>query len=239
MENINSKSTVSKPSVLSRIKLAFHNITKTEWLLILTGICGVATVLMNIYASITIDVLNIGLTVADRGILISWSVFAISNVITEAYGKKTAVRVFTSISFIVLLFSFISYAVSFIPSSYTDGAAAFKLIIANQPRVIISSIVAFWVGNYINSAIIDKLKQRRKHDNKAWFAFRSIVSTIVGQFFDNALFLLLAFGGIWPILSIFTAAVGGVIIETIVESFFIPLITIPLTKHIQSIEVTE
>jgi uncharacterized PurR-regulated membrane protein YhhQ (DUF165 family) len=65
------------------------------------------------------------------------------------------------------------------------------------------------------------------------------VSTIFGQFVDNALFATLAFAPIgvsafemtWR--DIFTSSCFGTFMETVNESIFVPFITIPLSTKLQ------
>lgn len=222
------------------------SLSKTDWLVLLGAICCTATVIMNIYTQVPVAVPFFGRAITDRGLFVSWIVFMVSNVITEAYSKEKAIKVSTFAMVIAFFISCLGTILSFIPiplggtpediSYYESVSGAFTTLLRGQIRIVISSAIAFWIGNFINSTIIDKMKQKRKNDNKFWFAFRAIISTIIGQFVDNILFMTLAFGGVWAWMDILTAVAIGTILETIVESFFIPFVTIPVTLHIQKLE---
>lgn len=186
----------------------------------------------------------------DGGLLISWVVFLTSTIITEVYGKEEAIKVSTVSAIISFVISTIAAIEVYIPTlpEYAEQAYCFSQIFSNGPRTIISSVSAFWLGNVIHVEIIDRLKQKaeaRHPGSKGMLAFRSVVSTVIGQFCDNALFQYLAFMPLgisayemgW--MDIFTCVVTGTILETIVESFFIPFITIPVTAKLQQLKSRE
>ena len=71
------------------------------------------------------------------------------------------------------------------------------------------------------------------------------MSTLIGQLVDNALFMILAFAPIglsvyemaWK--DIASSVLSGTVIELVVEAFFVPLITIPMTKRIREVKAKE
>ena len=194
-------------------------LNKKEWLLALTGTYCVVAVMMNI---LCVKPLNFGtsFTLMDGGLLVSWLVFLIANVITEVYGKRTAQFVAGVATLVALFVSIVAALEVYIPTlpEYAEQNEHFKFIFNNGPRTIISSAIAFYIGN---------------------IAARAVLSTIIGQFVDNALFDILAFAPIglsafemqWK--DIATIVLVGTPIETAIEAFFVPLITIPLTRFLQ------
>lgn len=199
----------------------------------------VIAVLMNIYAMKPLGTEN--LMVCDAGLTISWLVFLIANIITEVWGRKEAERLFTFATVLSLSFAVLAALLVKIPSPAPEQAEAFKLIFSNGPRTILASVSAFWVGNWVNVVIIDKIKSKISHDSNVKFFSRSAISTFIGQIVDNAMFEVLAFAPLgisvfeltWS--QILTAVVLGSLLELAVESLFVPLITIPCTKHIQNL----
>ncbi len=213
-----------------------------EWLIILSVTYTVIAVTMNIFCMKALS-FGTGIIICDGGLLISWGTFLISNVIIEVWGEeksRTIINIATVVSFSAML---IGRLIVYIPTldEYSEQAQAFAMIFSNGPRTIISSATAFWCGNRINVHIIAVMKDRLKEEkkmNKVLFFIRASFSTLIGQFVDNAIFSTLAFAPIglsvyemlWK--DIFTSIISQTIIELVVESTFVPIITIPLTSKI-------
>ena len=92
---------------------------------------------------------------------------------------------------------------------------------------------------------MDKLRNRaaakNKEGAKGLLFFRAVVSTIFGQFVDNMLFATLAFAPIGLSLfetswtTILTTSLFGTFMESIIESLFVPFITIPVSTRLNKI----
>ena len=219
-----------------------RKLTSQECLIGLSVIYVVVAVTMNIFCMKSLS-FGSSIIICDGGLLISWGVFLISNVIVEVWDKRTAVVLASFaavVSFIVMVIGRLIVLIPTLPS-YDEQAHAFALVFSNGPRTIIASVTAFWVGNYVNVHIIHVIKEslrRKEKANRFFFFLRAAVSTLFGQFADNIVFMALAFGpfGIsvyemaW--YDIITAGLSGTVIELVVESFFVPTITMPLVKWI-------
>lgn len=218
---------------------------KADWLLGLTGAYCVISVMMNLLCTKPMS-FGTGFVWMDGGLVISWIVFLISNVVTEVYGKRTAIvmaAVATVVGFFVNVVAALEVHLPTLPE-YADQARHFAHIFSNGPRTILASAVAFFIGNAVNCEIIDRFRRRaeeKRNDNGWRFTFRAVFSTIIGQFFDNGIFEVLAFAPLGISLfeirwvDIGTAVVASTLIETVVESCFVGLITIPLTRHLKGI----
>lgn len=220
-----------------------------DWLICLSLVYGVVAVTMNIFC---MKGLSFGspIIICDGGLLISWLVFLISNVVVEVWDERTSFRIVSvtaCVSFVVMM---IGRLIVFIPTlpEYADQANAFAQVFSNGPRTMFSSVTAFWVGNLVNVHIIYKIKRRleeKSRDNGFLFFLRAALSTLIGQLVDNALFMTLAFAPIglsvyemaWK--DIASSVLSGTVIELVVEAFFVPLITIPMTKRIREVKAKE
>ena len=218
--------------------------TAQECLIGLSVIYVAVAVTMNIFC---MKALSFGTSViiCDGGLLISWLVFLTSNVIVEVWDERTAVFLSTVAAIVSFVLMVIGRLIVFIPTlpEYAEQKHAFALIFSNGPRTIFASVTAFWVGNLVNAHIIYRIKQaleKRHRDNGVKFFGRAAFSTLVGQFVDNILFMALAFAPIglsvyemsW--FDIMTAVLSGTILELVVESCFMPFITMPLTRWLQN-----
>ena len=79
-------------------------------------------------------------------------------------------------------------------------------------RVSIASIVMYFVSNYADVYLFDLL--RKKFPNKLWLS--NNVATIVCNCLENFLFGILAFAGVFPIVTIIEMQIVGCIIEMII-----------------------
>jgi hypothetical protein len=224
-------------------------LSSREWLIVLSVIYVVVAVMMNIFC---MKALSFGSSViiCDAGLLISWGVFLISNVIVEVWDERTSlvlVSFAAIVSFSVMLLALLIVRIPTLPE-YQDQADAFAKVFSNGPRTIVASVVAFWTGNFINTHIIYKVRmkhQREKTDNNIYFFLRAAFSTLIGQLVDNAIFMILAFAPIglsvyeMNMYDIMTAVLSGTVIELVVETCLVPFITIPLTGKIKRVKAQE
>ncbi len=222
-------------------------LTSGDYLLFLAIALAVISTTMNIFCMKSLS-FGTPIILCDAGLLISWGVFLISNVITEVWNEKTALKLVTFSALASFFIMVIARAIVFIPTlpDYHDQADAFARIFSNGPRTIISSITAFLIGNYVNVHIIQKIKDAlANRDNRVFFFLRASFSTLVGQLIDNAVFMFMAFAPIglsvyeMNIFDIITAVLSGTVIELVVESCLVPFITIPLTGHIKKVMAKE
>ena len=78
------------------------------------------------------------------------------------------------------------------PAPDWTGQAAYEQVFGQVPRIVFASICAFWVGEFVNSYVLAKMKiwTQGRH---LWT--RTIGSTIAGEGVDSLIFYPLAFWG--------------------------------------------
>ena len=220
-----------------------RKLSSQECLIGLSVIYVVVAVTMNIFCMKSLS-FGSPIIICDGGLLISWGVFLISNVIVEVWDERTSIVLVTFAAVVSFAVMLIARLIVFIPTlpEYAEQANAFALIFSNGPRTIFASVTAFWVGNFVNVHIIYKIKlalERKAKDNRILFFVRAAFSTLIGQLVDNVLFMVLAFAPVgisvyemaW--YDIMTAVLSGTVIELVVESCLVPFITIPLVSWIR------
>ena len=229
---------------MSELKASRRTATSQECLIALSvGYVAVA-VTMNIFC---MKALSFGtyIILCDGGLLISWLVFLLSNVVVEVWDERTAIYLTTFSAITSFVLMVIGRLIVFIPTlpEYAEQANAYAMIFSNGPRTIVASVMAFWVGNLVNVHIIFRIKtalEKRRKDNRVRFFLRAAFSTLIGQLVDNALFMVLAFAPIGLSLyemawfDIMTSVFSGTVIELVIESCFVPFLTIPLTRWLQN-----
>ena len=217
-----------------------------DYLIVLSMLYASVSLAMNIFC---MKPLSWGTSVvfSDGGQTISWIVFLISNVIVEVWGERESVKVVSFAAFTTFFLLIIGRLLVMVPvlPEYFEQNNAFSLIFSNGPRTIISSIIAFWIGGFINVKIIAVMKKATKKDGRFAFFIRASFSTLIGQLIDNALFMILAFAPIGISLyemmwkDILSSVIIGTVIELLIESCMVPFVTIPLSRDIAAINKTE
>ncbi|MCV5225091.1 queuosine precursor transporter, partial [Escherichia coli] len=69
-----------------------------------------------------------------------------------------------------------------------------NLIFGQTPRIVVASLTAFWIGEFVNSYVLKKMKM---WTSGRFLWMRTIGSTIMGEIADSAVFYPVAFFGIW------------------------------------------
>lgn len=143
----------------------------------------------------TVDLPGIGAWPFGAGILFFPISYVIGDVLTEVYGYGRARRCIWAGFGALLFMAFMAWVVVALPPAPDwDGQAAYEAVFGQVPRIVMASIVAFWVGEFANSFVLAKMKiwTRGRH---LWT--RTIGSTVVGQGVDSLIFYPLAFYGLW------------------------------------------
>jgi len=160
----------------------------------------VILVVSNIASSAKIVDLGISLfsipLVFDGGTLLFPLAYVLGDVLTEVYGFKTARRViFTGFAALVLT-ALVFLLLGALPaeenwSAETGGNAAFNAILGgiSYGGIVLASLSAYLVGELSNAMILSRLKVKMK-GRLLWV--RTISSTLVGEFLDTSIFVLIA-----------------------------------------------
>lgn len=210
---------------------------KQQYIGFFMAVYAVFTVVQNLFEMKTLG--TPAFAFAGGGILLSWATFMIMDITTELFGKKETMKIYTFAGLINLFIVVLSQVVILIPGVYPEQNAAFAQIFSNGVRTALASFAAFWFGNFVNMQIMIKLKSKANSNSKFLLFIRAVVSTIFGQFVDNLLFATLAFAPIGLSLfetswtTILTTSLFGTFMETIIESCFVPFITIPVAMKIK------
>lgn len=210
---------------------------KQKYLGVFMAIYAVFTVVQNLFEMKTLGTAKFSF--AGGGIMLSWATFMIMDITTEVFGKKATMKVYTFAGLLNLFIVLLAQIVIAIPGVYPEQNAAFAQIFSNGIRTALSSFAAFWFGNFVNMQIMAGMKAKAHSNSKFLFFLRAVISTIFGQFVDNLLFATLAFAPIglsafemaWK--DILTSSLFGTFVETVVESCFVPFITIPVARKIE------
>ncbi|MFD0944254.1 queuosine precursor transporter [Savagea faecisuis] len=186
----------------------------------LTGIFVGLLLLSNVIA---VKLIAIGdWVVLPAAVIIYVFTYPILDVITETYGKKYARRtVFAGLIAQVFALGFIWIAIRFPAAPFYENQQAFELIFAGSFRVTLASLIAYAVSQNIDVIIFDRLKKRHG-TKKLWL--RNNASTMVSQFADTAIFILIAFTGTMPIQALLIMIASQYIFKFIVAILDTPIV---------------
>jgi len=157
-------------------------------------------VISNIASSAKIVDLGISLfsipLVFDGGTILFPLAYVLGDVLTEVYGFKTARRVILTGFVALALTTVVFFVLGKLPpeagwSAETGGNAAFNAILGgiSYGGIVLASLSAYLVGELSNAIILSRLKVKMK-GKMLWV--RTIGSTLVGEFLDTAIFVLIA-----------------------------------------------
>ena len=163
----------------------------------------------------------------DGGTLLFPLVYVLGDVLTEVYGFKTARRViwtgFASMLLAVLVF----FVLGLLPSeaiweAETGGNTAYHAILGGMSYggIVLASLSAYLVGEFSNAAILSRIKVKMK-GRMLWV--RTISSSLVGQFLDTIIFVLIAtVTGVFPWEIFWSLVITNYILKCSIEAAMTP-----------------
>jgi len=169
----------------------------------------------------------------DGGTLLFPLSYIFGDVLTELYGYKNSRSVIWMGFFMALIMSIVFIVVGKLPpAAGWDNQAAYDAILGLTPRIVCASLIAYFCGEFSNSFILAKMKILTKGK---WLWTRTIGSTVVGEFVDSTLFIMIAFFGILPGSLLLTLIISNYLFKTAVEVLFTP-ITYKVIKFLKNRE---
>lgn len=148
--------------------------------------------------------------------------YLFGDILTEVYGYARSRKVIWA-GFGGLIFaSVMAYVVTSLPAARTMSLGqidALNLIFGQTPRIVAASLIAFWVGEFVNSFVLAKLKILT---SGKWLWMRTIGSTIFGEMADSLIFYPIAFFGTWSNEQLISVMIGNYFIKVLWEVLATP-----------------
>lgn len=164
---------------------------------------------------------RLGPATFTAGILVFPISYIFGDVLTEVYGFNRARRIIYVGLFANLFMALTLWvAIQLPPALGWNLQREFETVHSLIPRIVIASILAYVAGELTNSFVMSRLKIKT-NGRHLWF--RTITSTIAGQFVDTGLFVLIAFKGIFPNNLLATAIISGWLFKCLYEAVATPL----------------
>lgn len=148
------------------------------------------------------------------GVVLWPIVFVMTDVINEYFGIK-GVKFLSNLAIVLILYAFVMvyFAIQLSPNEWWDGTSglrdepgnsiasmdlAFKRIFGQGLWIIFGSLIAFLIGQILDVFVFHKIK-KITGEKKVWL--RATGSTLVSQFIDSYVVLIIAFyiGADWSL----------------------------------------
>jgi len=191
------------------------------------GIYIACEIIANVTASKPITVFGIS---APGGVFIYALTFTLIDLINERLGKAGARRVVVAAFAANILLALYTMLIIELPSpSFFTGGDAFRTALGSTPRIVAASLAAYIVSSLIDVEVFAAWK--RRIGGHKWA--RVLVSNTMSTGIDSTVFVVLAFGGTVPIVSLIA---GQYLIKMAVTFVSIPLIY--ATRYIKESDST-
>jgi hypothetical protein len=164
--------------------------------------------------------------------------YLFGDILTEVYGYARSRKVIWA-GFGALIFaSFMSFVVTSLPNAKTvtpEQQQAVSLIFGQTPRIVLASLTAFWLGEFVNSFVLAKMKL---FSGGKFLWMRTVGSTILGEFADSLVFYPIAFYGLWSNEQLISVMIGNYFIKVLWEVLATPLtyIIVNFLKRAENID---
>lgn len=198
-----------------------------RWFHVVTAVFVTALIISNIIA---VKLVNIFGLILPAAVILFPVAYIFGDVLTEVYGYARARQVIWTGFFANLLAVAAIWIGGQLPPAPfwalgpfdSPGAAqqAYQAILGFTPRLLLASFIAYLIGEFLNSFVLAKLKLRTE-GRLLWL--RTISSTIIGQGADSAVFISIAFWGVFPGLAIGQAILSQWLFKVVYETLATPL----------------
>lgn len=154
----------------------------------------IATIAANIEVLILVRAFGLEMTLGN---VLFATTFTCTEILSEMEGKEYAkkavwIGISTTIVFIIITQSWFL----FLPAEGDVVSDAVRIVFANSPRVMLSSLAVYAICQFVEVYVYDWVWKLMKNTHKLLWV-RSNVATLVAQLVNTVLFTLFAFTGIY------------------------------------------
>jgi uncharacterized integral membrane protein (TIGR00697 family) len=199
--------------------------------LLMSVLFSVCLVTSNLLATKTFQVFGI---TATAGVLVFPLSYIVNDCIAEVWGyRKVRLVIWTGFAanFLVIVFSQLAIMLPGAPF-WMENEGGFNFVFGLAPRIAFASLAAFVVGSFLNAYVMSRMKVRSGGKR---FSVRAIVSTLVGETADSAIFFPIAFAGIMPAEVIVGMVLTQAALKSAYEAAVLPL-TAAVVKAVKRVD---
>lgn len=191
----------------------------------LYALTPIATIVANIEVLLVIKAFGWTQTLGNLPFAVT---FLITDILSECEGKREAnkavsIGIFSSIFFLIASQLWLLYT----PDPADTHMPAFRVIFANTPRLIISSLLVYAISQFTDVWLYHTwwdLTTKLTGNRRRLLWFRNNFSTLISQFINNVLFTLLAFYGTYDLKTVWSFIVSSYIIFIITSLLDTPFV---------------
>lgn len=212
-----------------------------KYLDIVTAAFVTVLLLSNLLSSAKIIDLGVSLgplaLVFDAGTLVFPISYIFGDILTEIYGFRRSRRVIWLGFGASALMSAFVWLAGVLPGepfwAETVGQGAFDAVLGGISGLVVASLTAYFLGEFVNSFVLAKMKVAT---SGRWLWARTIGSTLAGQGIDTIIFFLIATAlGVFPIEILLSLIVTNYILKVGIEVILTP-ITLFVIHHLKRAE---
>jgi queuosine precursor transporter len=147
--------------------------------------------------------------------------YIFGDVFTEVYGYKESRRaIWIGFMASALLSAAGALAVALPADPSWHNQQAFETVFGLIPRFVAASLIAYWVGEFANAFTLARLKVLTQGK---WLWTRTVGSTVVGQFFDTVLVMVISFAGTVSSNTLLRLIISSYLVKVVYEILATPL----------------
>lgn len=121
--------------------------------------------------------------------------YIFGDVLTEVYGfRRARLTIWMGFAANLLMAAVFIFVVSLPSPSFWEQESAYRTVLGFAPRIVLASLIAYFVGEFSNSMILSRMKILTAGK---WLWTRTIGSTLVGEGVDTLVFMSIAFSGLY------------------------------------------
>jgi uncharacterized integral membrane protein (TIGR00697 family) len=171
---------------------------------------------IHLFGPVTVPVIS------TSGVIILFPVMYIfGDVFTEIYGYAASRRaIWLGFGSTGLLYGLVAIVLAVPSDPSFKHQDALEAVFGILPRIFISSLIAYWMGEFANSYVMAKLKVAT---GGRWLWTRTVGSTVVGQFVDTVLVVVLMFAGTYSTRTLVSVICADYAMKVLYEVFATPL----------------
>jgi uncharacterized integral membrane protein (TIGR00697 family) len=191
---------------------------------------------------IAVKLIQLGPIVLTAAVFLFPLSYIFGDVLTEVYGYAGSRRIIW-LGFaanILMVLAFLMAIVLPHPVFWGDQKAMVAILGA-VPRIVIASLIGYFVGEFVNSYILAKMKEWMItwDPNSKHLWMRTIGSTLAGEGIDSIIFVIVGFAFSMPWGALFMMILWQWVFKTSIEVLFTPVtyIVVRKVKQVEGIDV--
>lgn len=155
---------------------------------------AIGTIIANIQVTKSVELFGI---TATLGNVLFASIYLATDILNDRYGRQVAKKaVWLGFSSAIIMTVLMTISLQFNPATNDIAQQSLETLFGVVPRIVLGSIVAYIIGQYVDVYLFNLIKKRFSSDRT--FFIRAYGSTVFSSIIDTALFTLIAFTGLMP-----------------------------------------